>query len=153
MCSWLCLNLIFWRHLIYLSEGVSRNRWAVKKHSILEQEGNCGSLLNAFWMLSWWFLCVLWKIWIGWDVRINEKSAFWYVCYTSMLLWCLFIFWFNWIMGWCSFWGIKLREECRLIVTEGGSLIYNRLYPFEGLQNYTSRIIHHVQLTRELAKF
>ncbi|KVH90975.1 Alkaline phosphatase D-related protein [Cynara cardunculus var. scolymus] len=31
--------------------------------------------------------------------------------------------------------------------TEGYSLIYNQLYPFEGLQNYTSGIIHHVQLT------
>ncbi|XP_076882939.1 purple acid phosphatase 15-like [Bidens hawaiensis] len=30
---------------------------------------------------------------------------------------------------------------------EGYSLIYNQLYPFEGLQNYTSGIIHHVQLT------
>ncbi|XP_009611645.1 purple acid phosphatase 15 isoform X1 [Nicotiana tomentosiformis] len=29
----------------------------------------------------------------------------------------------------------------------GESLIYNQLYPFEGLQNYTSGIIHHVQLT------
>ena len=31
--------------------------------------------------------------------------------------------------------------------TEGYSLIYNQLYPFKGLQNYTSGIIHHVQLT------
>lgn len=30
---------------------------------------------------------------------------------------------------------------------KGDSLIYNQLYPFEGLQNYTSGIIHHVQLT------
>ncbi|KAJ8530742.1 hypothetical protein K7X08_023623 [Anisodus acutangulus] len=29
----------------------------------------------------------------------------------------------------------------------GHSIIYNQLYPFEGLQNYTSGIIHHVQLT------
>ncbi|KAL5711705.1 Purple acid phosphatase 15 [Ranunculus cassubicifolius] len=29
---------------------------------------------------------------------------------------------------------------------EGESLIYNQLYPFEGLQNYTSGIIHHVRL-------
>ncbi|XP_028797157.1 purple acid phosphatase 15 [Neltuma alba] len=28
----------------------------------------------------------------------------------------------------------------------GHSLIYSQLYPFEGLQNYTSGIIHHVQL-------
>ncbi|XP_026661932.2 purple acid phosphatase 15-like [Phoenix dactylifera] len=28
----------------------------------------------------------------------------------------------------------------------GYSLIYNQLYPFEGLQNYTSGIIHHVRL-------
>lgn len=32
---------------------------------------------------------------------------------------------------------------------EGQSLIYNQLYPFEGLQNYTSGIIHHVRLTGE----
>ncbi|KAF7845567.1 Purple acid phosphatase 15 [Senna tora] len=31
--------------------------------------------------------------------------------------------------------------------TRGQSLIYNQLYPFEGLLNYTSGIIHHVQLT------
>ncbi|XP_038875832.1 purple acid phosphatase 15 isoform X1 [Benincasa hispida] len=30
---------------------------------------------------------------------------------------------------------------------EGYSLIYNQLYPFEGLRNYTSGIIHHVRLT------
>lgn len=30
---------------------------------------------------------------------------------------------------------------------EGYSLIYSQLYPFEGLQNYTSGIIHHVRLT------
>ncbi|RWR74571.1 purple acid phosphatase 15 isoform X1 [Cinnamomum micranthum f. kanehirae] len=29
----------------------------------------------------------------------------------------------------------------------GYSLIYNQLYPFEGLKNYTSGIIHHVRLT------
>lgn len=29
----------------------------------------------------------------------------------------------------------------------GYSLVYNQLYPFEGLQNYTSGIIHHVCLT------
>uniref|UniRef100_A0A1D1ZGA6 Purple acid phosphatase n=1 Tax=Anthurium amnicola TaxID=1678845 RepID=A0A1D1ZGA6_9ARAE len=29
----------------------------------------------------------------------------------------------------------------------GHSLVYNQLYPFEGLQNYTSGIIHHVRLT------
>ncbi|KAH6834778.1 purple acid phosphatase 15 [Perilla frutescens var. hirtella] len=29
----------------------------------------------------------------------------------------------------------------------GESLIYNQLYPFNGLQNYTSGIIHHVRLT------
>jgi hypothetical protein len=29
----------------------------------------------------------------------------------------------------------------------GYSLVYNQLYPFEGLQNYTSGIIHHVYLT------
>ncbi|KAK1381258.1 Purple acid phosphatase [Heracleum sosnowskyi] len=30
---------------------------------------------------------------------------------------------------------------------KGNSLIYNQLYPFEGLRNYTSGIIHHVKLT------
>ncbi|KAF9610062.1 hypothetical protein IFM89_019902 [Coptis chinensis] len=30
---------------------------------------------------------------------------------------------------------------------EGYSLVYNQLYPFEGLQNYSSGIIHHVSLT------
>lgn len=34
----------------------------------------------------------------------------------------------------------------------GQSVIYNQLYPFEGLQNYTSGIIHHVQLTGMLAE-
>lgn len=34
---------------------------------------------------------------------------------------------------------------------KGDSLIYNQLYPFDGLQNYTSGIIHHVRLTGELA--
>lgn len=29
----------------------------------------------------------------------------------------------------------------------GYSIVYNQLYPFEGLHNYTSGIIHHVQLT------
>ncbi|KAI8574279.1 hypothetical protein RHMOL_Rhmol01G0342000 [Rhododendron molle] len=35
----------------------------------------------------------------------------------------------------------KLPHEAR-----GYSLVYNQLYPFEGLQNYTSGIIHHVRL-------
>ncbi|KDP26377.1 hypothetical protein JCGZ_17535 [Jatropha curcas] len=30
---------------------------------------------------------------------------------------------------------------------KGYSLVYNQLYPFQGLQNYTSGIIHHVRLT------
>ncbi|KAK9146003.1 hypothetical protein Sjap_005906 [Stephania japonica] len=30
---------------------------------------------------------------------------------------------------------------------KGHSLVYSQLYPFEGLQNYTSGIIHHVRLT------
>ncbi|CAA3030308.1 purple acid phosphatase 15 isoform X2 [Olea europaea var. sylvestris] len=29
----------------------------------------------------------------------------------------------------------------------GHSLVYNQMYPFEGLQNYTSGIVHHVRLT------
>ncbi|CAN1269531.1 Purple acid phosphatase 15 [Linum perenne] len=32
-------------------------------------------------------------------------------------------------------------------VATGKSLVYSQLYPFEGLQNYTSGIIHHVRLT------
>lgn len=28
----------------------------------------------------------------------------------------------------------------------GGALVYSQLYPFEGLRNYTSGIIHHVRL-------
>ena len=31
-------------------------------------------------------------------------------------------------------------------ISNGHSLVYNQLYPFEGLQNYTSGIIHHVRL-------
>lgn len=31
--------------------------------------------------------------------------------------------------------------------SRGSSLVYSQLYPFEGLQNYTSGIIHHVRLT------
>nr|XP_025693638.1 purple acid phosphatase 15 isoform X3 [Arachis hypogaea] len=31
--------------------------------------------------------------------------------------------------------------------SKGYSLVYSQLYPFEGLQNYTSGIIHHVRLT------
>ncbi|KAJ6860299.1 purple acid phosphatase 15-like isoform X1 [Populus alba x Populus x berolinensis] len=33
----------------------------------------------------------------------------------------------------------------------GYSLVYNQLYPFVGLQNYTSGIIHHVRLTDSVA--
>ncbi|XP_057965783.1 purple acid phosphatase 15-like [Malania oleifera] len=40
----------------------------------------------------------------------------------------------------------KLRYPLRHEAT-GYSLVYNQLYPFEGLQNYTSGIIHHVRLT------
>jgi len=31
-------------------------------------------------------------------------------------------------------------------VGKGDSLVYSQLYPFEGLLNYTSGIIHHVKL-------
>lgn len=34
----------------------------------------------------------------------------------------------------------------------GHSLVYDQLYPFEGLQNYTSGIIHHVRLTGSVLK-
>ncbi|XP_019180960.1 PREDICTED: purple acid phosphatase 15-like [Ipomoea nil] len=39
---------------------------------------------------------------------------------------------------------VKCKLDCSAI---GESLIYSQLYPFVGLQNYTSGIIHHVQLT------
>ena len=37
--------------------------------------------------------------------------------------------------------GFPLNKEAR-----GYSLVYNQLYPFQGLQNYTSGIIHHVRM-------
>ncbi|KAG7983263.1 hypothetical protein I3843_04G096500 [Carya illinoinensis] len=40
----------------------------------------------------------------------------------------------------------KLRYPLTREAT-GYSLVYNQLYPFEGLQNYTSGIIHHARLT------
>ncbi|ONK58081.1 uncharacterized protein A4U43_C09F7920 [Asparagus officinalis] len=40
----------------------------------------------------------------------------------------------------------RTRHPLNLQAT-GSSLVYNQLYPFEGLQNYTSGIIHHVRLT------
>ncbi|KAK9944798.1 hypothetical protein M0R45_010348 [Rubus argutus] len=40
----------------------------------------------------------------------------------------------------------KLKNPPRHEAT-GYSLVYSQLYPFEGLQNYTSGIIHHVRLT------
>lgn len=43
----------------------------------------------------------------------------------------------------------KLRNPPRHEAT-GYSLVYSQLYPFEGLQNYTSGIIHHVRLTGSL---
>lgn len=36
---------------------------------------------------------------------------------------------------------------------KGHSLVYNQLYPFKGLQNYTSGIIHHVRLTGILRSY
>ncbi|XP_034685008.1 purple acid phosphatase 15-like isoform X1 [Vitis riparia] len=40
------------------------------------------------------------------------------------------------------------KKKHRLVhMSNGHSLVYNQLYPFEGLQNYTSGIIHHVRLT------
>ena len=33
----------------------------------------------------------------------------------------------------------------------GQSLIYSQLYPFDGLQNYTSGIIHHVRLIGDIS--
>lgn len=41
----------------------------------------------------------------------------------------------------------KVKSLKKQKKAEGYSLIYNQLYPYEGLQNYTSGIIHHVQLT------
>lgn len=43
----------------------------------------------------------------------------------------------------------RLRHALRRQST-GYSLVYSQLYPFEGLQNYTSGIIHHVRLTGRL---
>ncbi|XP_043705610.1 purple acid phosphatase 15-like [Telopea speciosissima] len=45
------------------------------------------------------------------------------------------------IVRYGTLWYPSRHEAC------GYSLIYNQLYPFEGLQNYTSGIIHHVRLT------
>lgn len=33
-----------------------------------------------------------------------------------------------------------------LMKKKGGSTVYSQLYPFEGLLNYTSGIIHHVRI-------
>ncbi|GFY99382.1 purple acid phosphatase 15 [Actinidia rufa] len=41
----------------------------------------------------------------------------------------------------------KIREPVMHHEARGYSLVYNQLYPFDGLQNYTSGIIHHVRLT------
>lgn len=41
----------------------------------------------------------------------------------------------------------KVRRPILPHEARGYSLVYNQLYPFEGLQNYTSGIIHHVRLT------
>ncbi|KAI4345357.1 hypothetical protein L6164_012488 [Bauhinia variegata] len=38
--------------------------------------------------------------------------------------------------------GLSMTQQA-----QGYSLVYGQLYPFEGLQNYTSGIIHHVRLT------
>lgn len=38
-------------------------------------------------------------------------------------------------------------NNCLNREANGYSLVYNQLYPFEGLQNYSSGIIHHVRLT------
>ncbi|KAJ0818362.1 putative phosphoric monoester hydrolase [Helianthus annuus] len=42
---------------------------------------------------------------------------------------------------------VKSLDKVHSQKAEGHSLIYNQLYPFEGLHNYTSGIIHHVKLT------
>ncbi|XP_052185132.1 purple acid phosphatase 15 isoform X2 [Diospyros lotus] len=41
----------------------------------------------------------------------------------------------------------RVRQPILHHEARGYSLVYNQLYPFEGLQNYTSGIIHHVRLT------
>ncbi|GMP48536.1 hypothetical protein CsSME_00015854 [Camellia sinensis var. sinensis] len=41
----------------------------------------------------------------------------------------------------------KVRRPILPHQARGYSLVYNQLYPFKGLQNYTSGIIHHVRLT------
>jgi hypothetical protein len=38
------------------------------------------------------------------------------------------------------------------LTANGNSSIYNQIYPFEGLLNYTSGIIHHVRLTGTLLR-
>lgn len=44
---------------------------------------------------------------------------------------------------------VRYGRTKRSLVHEatGSSLVYSQLYPFEGLQNYTSGIIHHVRIT------
>ncbi|KAI4303904.1 hypothetical protein MLD38_039486 [Melastoma candidum] len=42
------------------------------------------------------------------------------------------------------YYGVYRSNRMRRV--EGTSLVYSQLYPFEGLQNYTSGIIHHVRL-------
>lgn len=39
----------------------------------------------------------------------------------------------------------RLRHHLALKAT-GHSLVYNQIYPFNGMWNYTSGIIHHVRL-------
>lgn len=50
---------------------------------------------------------------------------------------------------------VRYGNSKKLLMYEatGYSLIYNQLYPFEGLQNYTSGIIHHVLLDGMLFSF
>ncbi|KAI3925951.1 hypothetical protein MKW98_028087 [Papaver atlanticum] len=43
--------------------------------------------------------------------------------------------------------GYRTLNSTLVQETTGYSLIYNQFYPFEGLKNYTSGIIHHVRLT------
>jgi len=47
---------------------------------------------------------------------------------------------------------VRFGKRYRSLIHEatGYSLVYNQNYPFDGLQNYTSGIIHHVRLTGRL---
>ncbi|XP_019056166.1 PREDICTED: purple acid phosphatase 15 isoform X3 [Nelumbo nucifera] len=72
---------------------------------------------------SVWISWITGKFQIGYNIKpLNPKSVASVVHYGKLRF--------------------PLSHEAR-----GNSLIYNQLYPFEGLRNYSSGIIHHVRLT------